>query len=210
MKTVSKITLFISLFFSIGIILSDCNSDSSQSKNEPVDTTHQNKLSDCKNGILSATITPSDLQAIKDMPGLKKIYLQFKTNDDKNFYPAAYTKQYPFADVSSNFHTNILQPPFYPNKPYILGNVEWKLKNFSINMSAQLYAIFPAMDDDNIHVTYNYLVIPYQFSYKDSTYNLDSTFFSASGFTEAKRAELLEYVATTATKSINPVPPKQP
>jgi len=211
MKTISKITSFIFLFLLSVIILSDCNADSSHSKNLPVDTTHKNELSDCKNGILSTTITPSDLQAIKSRPDAHKIYFQFRTDNDKSFYPIAYTEKRPFEDVSSSFHTNMSQPAFYPTKPFILGNVEWKLKNFSIDMSAQLYALFPGMDDDNIHVTYNYLVIPYTFTYKESTYTLDSTFFKDStSFTEAKRTELLQYVATTATRAINPVPPKQP
>ncbi len=52
---------------------------------------------------MAAIITPTDLQTIVSTSGFNKIYLQFKTTDDKHFYPAAYLYNgvFPYIDVSS-------------------------------------------------------------------------------------------------------------
>jgi hypothetical protein len=201
--------------FCLILVLQGCNTDGPKSEvvsdsasvNAVPGSDRINK-DDCANGIMAALITPADVETIIHS-GHRKIYMQFKTDDDHAFYPVAYIEHSPFDDVSSYFRKNLAEPLFFPSKPYILGNLEWKLPAHA-DTDIQYYALFPVMDDDNIHVTYHYHYIPYTFEYeKDKkSYTLDSTFFQ--GLPEDQRIELIAYVAMTAGTAINPVPPKSP
>ncbi|HVX26075.1 MAG TPA: hypothetical protein VHB70_07020 [Parafilimonas sp.] len=168
-------------------------------------------VSECSNRVLAALITPGDLQTILNTPGFSKVYMQFKTNDDHSFYPAAYAGAYPFTDVSNYLHPLNLSTPFLPHRPYIFGNLEWTFPSlFHPDMSLQYYCLIPIMDaDDNTHVSYTYFGIPLSFHYKDSTYVVDTTFVVHSN--QQQLDSLASYaMKTTGSVKINPCPPKKP
>ena len=170
--------------------------------------------STCSNQVWAALITPGDLNAIISGSGFKKIYMQFKTTDDKHFYPAAYSDNniIPFADESSKIIPFGLASPLLPAKPYIFGNLEWKFSTgFTPNMSLQYYCLLPAMDADGMHVTYTYIEVPSSFHYNDSTYSVDTAFVAHS---DKQRLDSLKSyaikVVTGSGASLNPCPPNKP
>jgi hypothetical protein len=203
MKYFSKLTLLIvgSLFLAFGGCHKYHNDDNTNTSNAITDTGR------CFNSVLPVIITPSDLQTVANTPNFKKVYIQFKTENDHDFYASAYTGIYPYNNVSNYFHPLHPSSPFRPNKPYILGNLEWKFSPSLPDMSLQYYCLLPAMDNDNIHVTYTYIEIPTHFQFKDSSYNVDSSFIVNAN---NEQIDSLAAYAVTKNGSINPIPPKQP
>ncbi len=180
----------------------------------------KDKKDDCQHTVAAAFMTPADLQTVLDLApanqaGKKKAFIQFKTDDDKVFYPIMYvgfTK--PYTNVSRYLKT-VPNWPFVPTTPYILGNLEWKFPpGFTPDPKVQAYYIYPKMnedeeaDEEKTYVIYDPIPIPFTFQFKDSTYTLDTTFFKK--LPDDKRKELIHHVITLAgIGSVNPIPPKQ-
>lgn len=181
----------------------------------PIAPVLNNDSNRCHNIILAALIKPGDLKTVLATGDINKIYLQFKTSDDHNFYPAAFvhtTTPTPYSDVSSYFKPFNRISVFLPTKPYILGNLEWSFSTgFQPDMTLSYYCIYPVMSDDNVHVSYTYIPIPSTFIYKDSTINVDTAFISHAQ--QPQTDSLVAYslqVNFASGNAINPIPPKKP
>lgn len=170
--------------------------------------------SKCTNQVMAALITPANLQTILNTPGFTKIYLQFKTADDRNFFPAEYAGPYPYIDKSGLFSPFNLTTPFSPSKPYIFGTLKWEFSHdFTPDMSKQYYLLLPAIDPDGVHVTYSYTTIPYAFNFKDTSLTITDT-LSLKNLSREQldtlTAQSLSITTTSGTSKLNPCPPKTP
>lgn len=166
----------------------------------------------CHNTVMALLITPANLKKIIDTPNFSKLYLQFKNTTGTDFSAAAYTGAYPFFDISSYFIPLNQSTPFVPPVPYVLGNLQWNIPPGSQpDMSKAYYLLIPTMADDNLHVTYSYMGIPFSFHYKDSTFNVDSAFIAhANRETQDSLAAYASGTSAIINSQINPVPPKKP